>query len=70
MDRMTTSIQIPLVQLPVAEEYAEPDPDEVQAESSTGELLLGLSLGVGALTSVHVVWQAALLGLRLLGLLP
>ncbi|MBW8721404.1 MAG: hypothetical protein JF626_05815 [Polaromonas sp.] len=69
---MNTSIQIPLIELPVLDidEHGEPSNDEAQAKSSTGELLRGLLLGIGALVSVHVVWQVALLTLHWLGLLP
>jgi hypothetical protein len=70
MDRMNTSIQIPLIELPLSDEDSEPAQNETGRESSTSELLLGLLLGVGALASVHLVWQLALLGLQLLGLLP
>ena len=70
MDRMNTSIQIPLIELPLSDEDSEPAQNEAGRESSTSELLLGLLLGVGALVAVHVVWQVALLGLKLLGLLP
>jgi hypothetical protein len=70
MYRMNTSIQIPLIELPVGDEYGEPTHDDAPGESSTRELVLGLLLGVCALVSVHVVWQVALLGLQLLGLLP
>ena len=69
MYRMNTSIQIPLIELPLSDEDSEPAQDGAQ-ESSTGELLLGLSLGLAALASVHVVWQVAHLGLQLLGLVP
>jgi hypothetical protein len=69
MYRMNTSIQIPLIELPVSNE-GEPTQDDLPAEASTRELVLGLLLGVAALVSVHVVWQVALLGLQLLGLLP
>jgi hypothetical protein len=69
MYRMNTSIQIPLVELPLSNE-GEPTQTDEPAEASTRELALGLLLGVCALVSVHVVWQVALLGLQLLGLLP
>jgi hypothetical protein len=69
MDRMNTSIQIPQIEFPLSDEDGEPAQGDAQS-SSTRELLLGLLLGVGALLSVHVVWQVALLGLRFLGLLP
>jgi len=67
MYRMNTSIQIPLTELPAIDEAAQ---DDAPGESSTRELVLGLLLGVGALVSVYVVRQIALLGLGLLGLLP
>jgi hypothetical protein len=71
---MNTSIQIPLIDLPLTDgndEYGEPTHNDAPAgESSTRELLLGLLLGACALVSVHVVWQVALLGLQWLGLLP
>ena len=73
MYRMNTSIQIPLIELPVADgsdDYGEPINDDAQSASSTRELVHGLLLGIGALLSVHVVWQVALLGLQLLGWLP
>jgi hypothetical protein len=70
MDRMNTSIQIPLIELPLSDEDSEPAQGEAEGESSTPELLRGLLLGVGALVSVHLVWQLSLLGLQLLGLLP
>jgi hypothetical protein len=69
MYRMNTSIQIPLTELPLSDEGEAP-PDAAPGESSTRELVLGLLLGVGALVSVYVVRQIALLGLGLLGLLP
>lgn len=70
MDRMNTSIQIPQIEFPLSDEDGEPAQTDAGHESSTSELVRGLSLGVGALVSVHLVWQLALLGLRLLGLLP
>ena len=73
MDCMNTSIHIPLIDLPLTDgnaEYEEPIHLDAPGESSTRELLLGLLLGAGALVSVYVVRQIALLGLRWLGLLP
>jgi hypothetical protein len=71
---MNTSIQIPLIDLPVTDgndEYGEPTTrDDTPGESSTRELLLGLLLGAGALLSVYVVRQIALLCLQWLNLLP
>lgn len=70
---MNTSIQIPLIDLALTDgndEYGEPTHDDAPGESSTRELLLGLLLGAGALLSVYVVRQIALLGLQWLGLLP
>lgn len=70
MGSMTTSTQIPPIELPLSDDDIEPAQGETEGTSSTSDLLRGLSLGVGALVSVHLVWQIALLGLRLLGLLP
>lgn len=73
MYRMNTSIQTPLIELPVtdgSDEYGEPINDDAQGASNIRELLHGLLLGIGALVSVHVVWQVALFGLQLLGWLP
>ena len=66
---MNTSIQIPQIEFPLSDEDGEPAQGEAQ-RSSIRELLHGLLLGVGALAAVHAVWQVALLGLQLLGLLP
>ena len=74
MDCMNTSIQIPLIDLPLTDgndEYGEPTHDDAPAgESSTRELLLGLLLGAGALVAVYVVRQIALLCLQWFDLLP
>jgi hypothetical protein len=70
---MNTSIQIPLIDLPIPDgnaEYEEPIHHDAPGESSTRELLLGLLLGVGALVSIYVVRHIALLCLQWLGLLP
>jgi hypothetical protein len=69
MYRMNTSIQIPLIDLPLGDE-GEPIHDDTPEASSTRELVLGLLFGVAALVSVHVVWQVALLGVQALGWLP
>ena len=69
MYRMNTSIQIPSIELPLSDE-GEPAHDDAPGESSTRELVLGLLLGVGALLSVYVVRQIALLCVQWLGLLP
>lgn len=73
MDCMNTSIQIPLIDLPLPDgnaECGEPAHDDAPGASGTRELLLGLLLGAGALMAVYVVRQIALLGLQWLGLLP
>ena len=73
MDCMNTSIQIPLIDLPLTDGndgYGEPTHDDAPGASSTRELLLGLLLGAGALVAVYVVRQIALLCLQWLDLLP
>jgi hypothetical protein len=69
MCHMNTSIQIPLIEFPLSDEDGEPAQGKAHG-SSTRELLLGLALGVGALVSVHLVWQVALLALQVTGALP
>ena len=69
MCHMNTSIHIPQIEFPLSDEDGEPAQGEAGHESSTSELVRGLLLGLGALVAVHVVWQVALRGLQLLGLL-